>query len=77
VKIHTVTGETIKLSRWSGCSLNYVMQCGNDWVADVSLVDGAVAGNNRHTRVFVSQNAGVKHLMGLAHSRGELVIKPV
>lgn len=75
VKITTVTGEIIKLSRWAGYSLNYVIECGQDWVADVSVVDGAKPENYRKARVFVSKNSGVANLMRLAHERRALVIK--
>ena len=75
MKITTVTGEIIKLSRWAGCSLNYVIECGQDWVADVSVTDGARPQNYRKARVFVSKNSGVANLMRLAHERRELIIK--
>jgi hypothetical protein len=77
MKLQTVTGETIKLSKWGCYSLNYVIECGRDWVGDVSICDGAVAANHRKARVFVSENPGVKNLMELAYSRNELVIKTV
>lgn len=77
MNLHTVTGETIKLSKWSSYCLNYVIECGRDWIGDVSIADGGVAKNNRKVRVFVSENSGVKDLMELAHSRKELVIKTV
>jgi hypothetical protein len=75
VKLLTVTGEIIRLSRWAGCSLNYVIECGQDWVADVSLTDGVKPENHRKARVFASQNSGVANLMRLAHERRQLVIK--
>lgn len=75
VKLKTVTGETILLSEWAGYSLDYVIECGQDWVADVSVTDGAKPENYRKARVFVSKNSGVSNLMRLAHERGELVIK--
>ena len=75
MKIETVTGEIIRLSKYSGLSLNYVVECGRDWVADVKLVDGAKPENNRCARVFVSKHAGVATLMELAHARGQLAIK--
>ena len=77
MKLTTVTGETIKLSKWAGYSLNYVMECGSDWIADISITDGAKPENYRKVRVFVSKNPGVENLMRLAHSRGDLVIKAV
>ena len=78
MKLQTVTGEIIKLSKWSGYSLNYVIECGKDWIADVSICDGGKPTNTRrHARVFASQNSGVENLMALAHARGELVIKHV
>jgi hypothetical protein len=77
MKLQTVTGETIEMSEWSGYSLNFVVDCGQDWIADVSICDGAKPANNRHARVFVSQNKGVENLMALAHARGELAIKHV
>ena len=75
MKITTVTGEIIKLSRWAGCSLNYVIECGQDWVADVSVTDGARPENYRKARVFVSKNSGVANLMRLAQERRQLIIK--
>lgn len=75
MKVHTVTGEVIKLSRWAGLSLNYVIECGKDWIADVKIVDGVKRANNRRARVFVSQNPGVAQLMELAWARGALEIK--
>jgi len=78
MNLQTVTGEIIKLSQWSGYSLNYIVQCGKDWIAHVSICDGATPANNRrHARVFASQNKGVEGLMALAHSRGALKIKHV
>jgi hypothetical protein len=75
MKVQTVTGEVIKLSRWAGLSLDYVIECGTDWVAEVKIVDGAKRANNRRARVFVSQNPGVAQLMELAWARGALEIK--
>ena len=75
MKIRTVTGEVIKPSRWAGVSLNFVMECGKDWIADVKIVDGAKRANNRRARVFVSQNPGVRQLMELAWERRALKIK--
>ena len=77
MKIQTVTGEVINLSRWAGVSLNYVIECGRDWIADVKIVDGAKRGNNRRARVFVSKNPGVRLLMELAWERRALEIKSV
>jgi hypothetical protein len=77
VKLETVTGEIVTLSEWAGYSLNYVIECGRDWVADISIVDGAKPENYRKARVFASKNPGVENLMRLAHSRGDLVIKAV
>lgn len=75
MKVQTVTGEVIKLSRWAGLSLNYVVECGKDWIAEVKIVDGAKRANNRRARVFVSQNPSVAQLMELAWARGALEIK--
>lgn len=75
--LRTVTGETVQLSKWGGYSLNFVVACGKDWIADVSICDGAKPKNNRRARVFVSQNEGVASLMSLAHERGQLCIKHV
>ncbi len=72
--ITTVSGKEIKLSKCSGYSLNYVIQCGKDWIADISMLDGKIAKNNKKARVFVSQNSGVATLMSLAMNRGELKI---
>jgi hypothetical protein len=75
MKVQTVTGEVIKLSRWAGVSLIYVIECGRDWVAEVKIVDGAKRVNNRRARVFVSKNPGISRLMELAWARGALEIK--
>lgn len=75
MKVHTVTGEVIRLSRWSGLWLNYVIECGTDWIAEIKTVDGAKRANNRRARVFVSQNPGVARLMELAWARRALEIK--
>lgn len=75
MKIQTVTGETVKLSRFSGLTLNFVSPCGHDWVADVSLMDGKIPKNNRRARVYVSKHPGVAVLMGLAMNRKQLLIK--
>ena len=77
MKIETVTGETIKLSKWAGYSLNYVMECGRDLVADISITDGSKPENHRKARVFASKNPGVANLIQLAHKRGALSIKSV
>lgn len=77
MKLETVTGETIDLGEWAGYSLNFVTECGRDWVADVSVVDGANPQDNRKARVFASKNPGVQHLIQLAHERGELRIKSI
>lgn len=77
MKIETVTGEMIKLSRWAGVSLSYVIECGRDWIAEIKIVDGAKLENNRRARVFVSKNPGVRQLMELAWERGALEIKCV
>jgi hypothetical protein len=77
VKLETVTGDVIQLSEWSGYSLNYVMECGKDWVADVSIADGGKPENYRKARVFTSKNPGVANLMRLAHERRGLVIKSI
>lgn len=77
MKLETVTGEIIKLSKRAGYSLNYVMECGRDWVADISIVDGVKLENHRKARVFASKNPGVANLMRLAHERGALMIKTV
>jgi hypothetical protein len=76
MKIETVTGETIKLSRWAGYSLNYVLDCGRDLIADISITDGSKPENHRKARVFASKNLGVANLIRLAHERGALLIKP-
>jgi len=75
MNVQTVTGEVIKLSRWAGLSLHYVMECGTDWIAEVKFVDGSRPENNRRARVFVSKNPGVAQLMALAWERGALEIK--
>ena len=75
MKVHTVTGEVIKLSRCGGLCLNYGIECGHDWIADVQITDGAKPKNNRRARVFVSKNPGVAQLMSLAWERGALKIK--
>lgn len=77
VKIETVTGESIRLGRYSGYSLNFVIQCGADWIAEVQIADGTKPANNRRARVFASKNPGVQMLMELAHARGELPIKTI
>lgn len=74
MKVQTLTGEVIKLSRWAGLSLDYVIECGTDWVAEVKIVDGAKRANNRRARVFVSQ-VRCSQLMELAWARGALEIK--
>lgn len=76
MKVQTVTGEVIKLSRWAGLSLDYVIECGTDWVAEVKIVDGAKRANNRRARVFVSQNPGVAQLMELGWARGDSKSNP-
>jgi len=75
MRIRTVTGATIKLGRYGGLWLNYVMPCGHDWVAEIRIIDVGRPQTPKRARVFVSQNPGVATLMGLAHSRGELEIK--
>ena len=75
MKVETVTGEVIKLSRWGGLCLNYVIECGHDWIADVQITDVARPKNNRSARVFVSKNSGVRRLMELAWEREALKIK--
>ena len=77
MQLESVTGEIIELSEWGGYSLNYVIECGQDWVADVSIADGEKPENARKARLFVSKNPGVQLLMQLAHERGELAIKSV
>ena len=74
MKLLTVTGEEIELGSWASYSLNYVIECGMDWIADVSICHEP---GPRKARVFVSQNAGVGHLMSLALDRHALVIKRV
>ena len=75
MKVETVTGEVIRLSQWASISLNYVIECGRDLIADVQIVDGAKRANNRRARVFASKNSGVARLLELAWERGALQIK--
>ena len=77
MKLEMVTGETIKLSKWAGYSLNYVMECGRDLVADINITDAVKPENYRKARVFVSKNPGVANLIQLADERGALLIKSV
>lgn len=77
MKLEMVTGETIKLSKWAGYSLNYVIECGRDLVADINITDGSKPENCRKARVFVSKNPGVGNLIQLAAERGALSIKSV
>lgn len=75
MKLETVTGENIELSDCAGYCLNFVVQCGQDWIAEISIHDGKFEKNHRSARVYVSKNPGVHNLMALAHERGELRIK--
>jgi hypothetical protein len=75
MKIRTVTGATIRLSKHSALWLDYVIPCGRDWVAEVKLIDVGRPRNPSHARVFTSENLGVATLMSLAHQRGQLKIR--
>jgi hypothetical protein len=75
MKIRTVTSSTIKLSRFGGLWLQFVIPCGRDWVAEIRIIDVGHRQIPNRARVLVSQNPGVAMLMSLAHSRGELEIK--
>jgi hypothetical protein len=77
MKLEMVTGETINLSKWASYSLNYVMECGRDLVADISITDGSKPENHRKARVFASKNPGVANLIQLATESGTLSIKSV
>ena len=75
MKLRTITGSTIKLGRFGGLWLKYVIPCGRDWVAEIRIIDAGHRRTPSRARVFVSQNPGVAMLMSLAHGRGELEIK--
>ena len=75
MKIRTVTGSTIKLGRFGGLWLRYVIPCGRDWIAEITIFDAGKPKTPNRARVFVSQNPGVATLMSLADSRGALEIK--
>ncbi|HSA11572.1 MAG TPA: hypothetical protein P5205_14490 [Candidatus Paceibacterota bacterium] len=75
MQVTTVTGETIRFSRWGALALNHVIECGHDWVANVSVIDGKKQKNSRRVHVFVSRNPDVAHLMQLALQRHDLNIQ--
>jgi hypothetical protein len=75
MKIRTVIGANIKLGRYGGYYLAYVMPCGRDWIAEIKIMDVGRPRTPNRARVYVSENPGVATLMNLAHERGQLDIK--
>lgn len=75
MNLRTVTGATIRLGKYGGLWLDYVLPCGNDWIAEIKLMNVGRRQTPNRARVFVSENPGVATLMNLAHQRGELSIR--
>ena len=75
MNIRTVTGATIRLGKYGGLWLDYVLPCGNDWIAEIKLVDVGRRKTPSREQVFVSQNPGVATRINLAHQRGDLAIQ--
>jgi len=77
MKVKTVTGESIRLSGLDCLTLQFVIPCGQDYIAEVQLYSGNRSETSRRARVFVSENPGVATLMDLAIRSGDLKIVKV
>jgi hypothetical protein len=63
MQIRTVTSATLKLGRYGGLWLNYVMPCGHGWIAEIGIIDVGRPQTPKRARGLVSQNPGVATLM--------------